>query len=80
MQDLFLSSPENRRIQSFRMGITLSISPHGRLFVEAAADETALDELLSERIKQAFDQLEVSCKACHDLHPEKRLNGRGGGL
>lgn len=56
MQDLFLSSPENRRIQSFRMGITLSISPHGRLFVEAAADETALDELLSERIKQAFDQ------------------------
>jgi non-specific serine/threonine protein kinase len=36
------------------MGLTLSISPHGRLFVEVAADDTALDEVLSERIGQAF--------------------------
>ena len=36
------------------MGITLSISPHGRLFIEHAADSAALDELLSKRIEQAF--------------------------
>jgi hypothetical protein len=28
------------------------------------------------RTKAAFHRLEESCKACHDLHPEKRLNGK----
>jgi hypothetical protein len=38
------------------MGITLSISPHDRLFVEHVADNVALDEVLSKRIEQAFAQ------------------------
>ena len=38
------------------MAITLSISPHGRLFVEHAADNAVLDEVLSKRIEQAFAQ------------------------
>jgi hypothetical protein len=36
------------------MAITLSISPHGRLFVETSTDAPALDEVLSERIEQVF--------------------------
>jgi len=38
------------------MGITLSISPHGRLFVEHAVDNAALDDVLSKRLEQAFAQ------------------------
>jgi len=36
--------------------MTLSISPHGRLYVEAATDGISLDDGLSERIGQAFAQ------------------------
>lgn len=39
------------------MGMTISISPHGRLFVEPAADaETSPDEALLVRIGQVFTQ------------------------
>jgi cytochrome c556 len=31
------------------------------------------------RTRQAFDQLQAGCRACHDLHPEKRLNRKGAG-
>jgi cytochrome c556 len=30
------------------------------------------------RTRAAFDRLDATCKACHDLHPEKRLNAKGG--
>lgn len=36
------------------MQLTLSISPHGRLFVEHAADNGALDEVFPKRIEQAL--------------------------
>ena len=38
------------------MGITLSISPHGRLFIETTAEDPAPDEVLSKSIEQAFIQ------------------------
>lgn len=29
------------------------------------------------RLKESFGLLQSSCRACHDLHPEKRLSAKG---